>query len=246
VDGLHNNVVTPVQQASTTAYLQTHTLDTPINKSYSVQVQTPPVTSATLVPHDMLGVVFGGLTLSWDTDGVLSYQIPVVYQDLSLAQSLASFVAPNAYSLFSGTATANTITIGGSAQANIIGSGSIAINYNLREVNYLGGGGLVAKPIESDKPTAEGSFSADFVDNAHVQRTLDNVVADVVVKFQHPTVIASTHYPYIEVTLPDCVFTTNRPTVSGPGPVEQGVTFTAASSTNDPPVIKVMSTEVTL
>src|SRR4051812_26124088 len=46
LDGLHNNTVTPVQQAATTAYLQTHTLDTAPAKSYTVQVQTPPVTSS--------------------------------------------------------------------------------------------------------------------------------------------------------------------------------------------------------
>jgi hypothetical protein len=60
LNGLHGNTVTPVQQAATTAYLQTHTLSSPpTSKSYSIQVQMPPVTSSTLVPIDYTGVTFG-------------------------------------------------------------------------------------------------------------------------------------------------------------------------------------------
>jgi hypothetical protein len=245
LQGLHGNTVTPVQQAATIAYLQTHTLDIAATKSYSFQVQMPPVTSSTLVPHDLLGVVFGGITFSWSPGGVLSYEIPAVVRDLDIAQSLATYTAPASYSLlpFSG----GSLTIGGVAEGNIIGDGSIEIGYGLRDDAYaLGTTGVMAKPVENDKPTASGTFTADFVDNANVSRTINNTTADVVLKFQHPTVIASTYYPYVEITLPDCVFTTNRPTVDGPGPVSQGVSFTAASSTNDPPIVKVMSTDVTL
>jgi hypothetical protein len=52
---LHNNTVTPVQQGATAAYLQTHTLSTPPTKSASIQVQTPPVSSATLLAQDFTG-----------------------------------------------------------------------------------------------------------------------------------------------------------------------------------------------
>jgi hypothetical protein len=70
----------PPSSRATTAYLQTHTLDTPPNKSYTFQVQTPPVNSNVLVPHDMNGAMFGGITFSWSPAGVLSYNIPIVYQ----------------------------------------------------------------------------------------------------------------------------------------------------------------------
>ena len=111
------------------------------------------------------------------------------------------------------------------------------------DAHYLGSDGKMAKPVEADKPTAEGNFTADFVDNANITRMLANTTADVVLKFQHPTAISGSNYPYVQVTLPDCVFTTTRPTVSGPGLLSQPVTFTAASSTNDPPVIAIMTSE---
>jgi hypothetical protein len=241
---LNGNTNTPVQQAATTAYLTTFNLDTAPSKSASIQVQTPPVTSSTLVPHDMLGVMFGGITFSWSAGGVLSYQIPVVYQNLSTAESLVSYVAPAAYGLLS--FSGGLLTVGGVTEANIIGDGSMEIAYPLRDDAFtLGSSGLIAKPVITDKPTASGSFTADFNDNTNLNRALNNTTGDVVLKFTG-SVIEGAHSFYVEVTLPDCVFTTNRATVGGPGPVQQPVTFTSASSTGDYPIIKVMSTGATL
>lgn len=244
LDGLHGNVTTPVQQAATTAYLQTHTLNSPPSKSYTIQVGTPPVTSATLVPHEMLGVRFGGITLSWSAAGVLSYQIPVVYQNLDLTQTLITYVAPAAYGLFSFRGGA--LTIGGVAEGNITGDGSITIAYPLRDDAFtLGSGGLIAEPVLTDKPTASGTFTADFVDNANINRTLNDTQADVVLTFTG-AVIEGAESETISITVPDCKFNTGRPTVSGPGPLSQEVTFEAAASTNDPPVITYKSVDTVI
>jgi hypothetical protein len=245
LDGLHGNAVSPVQQGATAAYLQTHTLSTSPSKSFSVQVQTPPVTSATLVPHDMTGVMFGGATFSWNAAGVLSYEFPTVYQNLDIAQSNVAYVAPAAYDLYG--FQLGTLTIAGVAETNVIGDGSITFEYPLRDDAFaLGTGGTIAKPVITDKPRAAGSFTADFNDNANLTRVINNTVADVVLKFEGATAIASTYKPYIEITLPDCVFTSPRPTVGDPGPVSQPVEFEAASSTADSPVIKYQSSDTTL
>jgi hypothetical protein len=242
---LNGNTNTPVIQGATTAYLTTFTMDTPPNKSATVQVQNPPVTSNTLVPHDMTGVMFGGITLSWSAGGVLSYEMPIVYQDLDTSQTNVSYVAPSSYELFS--FSHGVLTVGGVTEGNIIGDGSISINYPLRDDAFtLGSGGLIAKPVITDKPTAEGNFTADFVDNTNLNRALNNTSADIVLAFTHSSMAGTAHPFTIAVTLPDCVFTTQRATVSGPGPVSQPVTFTAASATGDPPVITYKSTGATL
>lgn len=245
LDGLHPNVVTPVQQGATTAYLQTHNLSGSPSKSFSVQVQTPPVTSSTLVPHDMLGVMFGGITLSWSAQGVLSYELPVVYQDLDISQSNVSYVAPAAYELFS--FQHGVLTIAGVTETNIIGDGSVSFEFPLRDDAYaLGTTGKIAQPVPTDKPRASGSFTADFNDNTNLTRVINNTVADVVLTFTH-TSLAGTAHPFtIAVTIPDCVFTTPRPTVGDPGPVQQTVEFEAASSTADVPSITYKSTDVTI
>jgi hypothetical protein len=236
--------VSPTQIAATPAYQQIHTLSTPPTKSFSVQVQTPPVTSATLVPHDMLGVVMGGITLSWDPAGVLSYEIPAVYRDLKTDQTNATYTPPVAYDLFA--FSGGSVTIGGTLETNIIGGGSFSIGYQLRDDAFmLGSSGLIAFPVITDKPTGSGTFTADFNDNTNLNRALNNTNADVVLKFEGAT-ISGTNKFTLELTLPDCVFTTGRATVDGPGPVQQPVTFSTASSTGDPPSIKYVSTDTTL
>jgi hypothetical protein len=243
LDALHNNAVTPVQQGATAAYLQTHTLDTAPAKSYSVQVQTPPVTSSTLVPHDLLGVMFSGIELSWDD--VLTFSMPASVQALSIAESLATYVAPTAWSLL--TFRGGSISIGGVAQTNsIIGAGSLNIGFNLRTgVHYLGSGGLMAKPVEMDKPSASGTCTADFNDNTHLSRTIDDTIADVVLRFEGSVIAGSDEYA-LEVTIPDCEFTSPRPTVDGPGPVAQPIAFSNASTTGDPVVITYCSTDTVI
>ena len=225
---LNGNTNTPVQDGATTSYATTFNLDTLPSKSFTTQVQNPPVTSATLVPHDMTGVMMGGITLSWTAGGVLSYSIPVVYQNLDTAQSLVTYVAPSAYDLFS--FTGGSITVGGVLETNIVGDGSIEIAFPLRNDAYtLGSGGLIAKPVPNEKPTATGSFTPDFNDNTNLTRTLANTIADVVLKFEG-AIIASTFKYTMQVTLKDCVFTTQRATVGGPGPLSQPVSFTSAPS----------------
>lgn len=244
LDGLHGETVTPVQEAATTAYLQTHTLTSPPDKTYSVQVQVPPPTSATLVPHDMLGVMMSGATFSWSQQGLLSFEIPTVYRDLDTSQSSAAYVPPNAYTVFS--FKDGTVLVGGVAEANVLGDGSFSLGYSLRDDGFaLGTGGLIAKPTLTAKPTATGTFTADFDGNTNLNRTLNNTIADVTLRFEGAT-IATTYKYMFEITIPDCVFTTGRPTVNTEGPIQQTVTFENSSSAGDPVVIKYRSTDVAL
>lgn len=244
LDGLHGNTVTPVQDGATTSYTQTHTLDTAPSKSYSIQVQTPAVTSSTLIPQDLLGVKWAGLSLSWDSAGVLKWNIPTVVQNIDLAQSLATYTPPASWTVFS--FAGGSLSIGGVTQTDITGSGNCDIGFSLRDDAFaLGSSGLMATPIETDKPTGSGSFVADFVDLTHFNRVINNTVADVILKFEG-AVIASTFKYTMQLTIPSCVFTSPRPNVDGPGPIQQTVNFSNAASTSLPPVIIYRSTDTTL
>jgi hypothetical protein len=48
------------------------------------------------------------------------------------------------------------------------------------------------------------------------------------------------------VLIQDCVFNSPAPTVTGPGPISQDVTFSSASTTGDPVIITYISTDVTV
>jgi hypothetical protein len=242
--GLNGNPNTPTQIAATPAYTTTVLLDTPPNKSYTIQVQTPPVNSNVLLPHDMTGVMFGGITFSWSPAGVLSYNIPIVYQSLDITQTNVAYVAPPAYELFS--FKGGSIRIGGTVEANIVGDGTLSLGMALRDDAFaLGSGGLIAKPAETDKPTASGSFTADFNDNHNLLRTINNTVADVVMLFEGSTIAATNKYT-LQFTIPDCTFSTPRATVGGTGPLQETVTFAASSSTGNVPSIVYISTGATL
>lgn len=244
LDGLHGNTVTPVQDGATISYTQTHTLDTPPSKSFSVQVQTPPVTTSTLLPQDLTGVMFGGIALSWSAGGVLKWSVPTVVQNLDTTQSLATYTPPSAWTVLS--FAGGSLSIGGTPITDITGDGSLTIGFNLRDDAFaLGTTGLMAKPVETDRPTATGTFTSDFNDMTHFNRVVNNTVADVVLKFEGAT-IASTFKYTMQVTVPQCVFTSPRPNVDGPGPVSQTVNFSSAPSTSGPPVILYRSTDTVL
>ncbi len=244
LQGLHGNTVVPVQDAATPSYTQTHTCDTAPDKSFSIQVQTPPTNSATLVPQDLLGVMMSGLTLSWDAAGVLMWEIPCIAKDLDTTQSLATYTPPASWTMLS--FAGGLLSIGGVTQTFITGGGQVQIGFNLRDNAFeLGSGGTMLKPIETEKPTGQGNFTADFVDLAHFNRVVNNTVADVILKFEGAVISGAFKYT-MQVTLPSCVFTSPRPSVEGPGPIQQTVNFETAASTTSPVVIVYRSIDTVL
>lgn len=244
INALHGNTVTPVQVAATPAYLQTHTLDTPPTKSYSVQKQVPPVLTNVLVPLDYVGVMFTSITISWDAAGLLTFELATDVRDELTGQTLVTYVAPTAWSPFG--YQGGSVTIGGVAESNVLGAGSLTIGASVRDDAYaLGTAGTKAKPVENAKPEATMTFTADFNDLTNITRVTANTIADVVLRFEGDVISGANKY-FTQVTLPDCVFTSPSPTVGGPEPVQQGITLTAASTTGDPPVIAYQSTDTVL
>jgi hypothetical protein len=98
---------------------------------------------------------------------------------------------------------------------------------------------------EIDKPSASGTCTADFTDNTHLSRTINDTIADVVLRFEGAVIAGSDEYA-LQVTIPDCEFTSPRPTVGGPGPVAQPISFSNASTTNDPVAISYMTTDTAI
>lgn len=241
---LHSNTVTPVQQAATPAYLQTHTLNSPVSRSVSIQKQVPPVTSTTLVPVEHWGVMVPSMAFSWESGGVLMAELAADAREVNTAQTLVSYVAPATSGLFS--FKGGTLSIGGSSVADIIGGGSVNVAVPIRDDAYpLGSSGKKSKPVETDVPTASGTFTADFNDLTHFTRTTAQTVADVVLLFEGVT-ISGAHKETFQLTVPDCTFDTPAPSVGGPGPVQQQVTFSNASATGDPVEIQYKATDLTL
>jgi hypothetical protein len=244
IDALHSNVVAPVQVGATTAYLQTHTLDTAPSKTYSLQKQLPPVLTSTLLPVDYTGVMFTSLTVNWSAGGLVTFEMAGVVNERLTGQTLVTYAAPPAWSPFG--FQGGSVTVGGTLEQNLNGDGSVTIEWPMRTDSFsLGTGGTMAKPVPTDKPSATASWTADFNDLTNITRVSANTNADLVFRFEGATIAASNKY-FFEVTLPDCSFESPDPTVGGPGPVQQSISARAASTTADPPVVKYQSTDVAL
>ena len=245
---LHNNTVTPVQVGATDAYTQTHTLSTPPTKSASIQVQTPPVSSATLLAQDFTGAMFGSLELSWGVDSGLMAAFTVTPKKMTAGvETLATYVAPTAWSFF--TFMDIDITIGGVSVANtgVGGDGSLTLSIPMRDDFYeLGSDGTIAKPQLNAKPTVTAEFTGDFNNFDHWNRTVNDTHADLVFTATHPVEIDTGENAFISVTVPDCRFQSPRPQVTGPDLLQQTITATADSSTGDPPVIVYQSIDIAL
>lgn len=244
LDLLHGNTVTPVVQGATIAYKQTHTLDTPPSKTVTIQKQTPPVSTSTLLPLDYVGCMLAGWEFGMDPAAVLTFTPTFVVRELKTDQTLATYVAPAASNLLS--FKGGSVTIGGVAEANIVGGVTVTGGVSLRDDAFkLGTTGLMAKPVETAKPTAGGSFTADFEDLTNLNRTVNATNADVVLLFEGAT-IATIYKETVKITIPGCSFTSAAPTVGGPGVVQQEVAFANASSTAVAPFIEYISTDVTV
>lgn len=245
---LHNNTVTPTQIGSTAAYTQTHTLSTPPTKSASIQVQTPPVDSATLLSQDFTGAMFGTLAIAWGTDSGLIATFTVTPKLMTAGvETLATYVAPTDWSFF--TFMDIDITIGGVSVANtgVGGDGSLTLSIPMRDDFYeLGSDGTIAKPQLNAKPTVTAEFTGDFNDFSHWNRTVNDTHADLVFTATHPVAIEGSNYPTFQVTVPDCRFQSPRPQVTGPDLLQQTITATADSGTGDPPEIVYISADTTL
>jgi hypothetical protein len=245
LDLLHGNTVTPVQQGTTTAYLQTHTLSSSPSKSATIQVGVPPISTPTPLPFDYIGCMLSGIEFSWEPAAVLMASLNWVIRDQLTDQSLASFVAPT-FGLFS--FKGGSISVGGVDLANVTGGGSLNIEWSLRTDAFaLGSTGIMAKPIANDRATAGGSITADFTDMTNYDRVVNQTIADVVLEFEGATIVGGgSNKETITVTIPDCSFDSSSPSVSGPGPVVEEISFTNASATNDPPVITYKSIDTSV
>jgi hypothetical protein len=192
--------------------------------------------------------MFGTLEIAWSADSGVMATFTVTPKDMTAGVSaLATYVAPTAWSFF--TFMDIDITIGGVTVAGtgVGGDGSLTLSIPMRDDFYeLGSAGTISKPQLNAKPTVTAQFTGDFNDFTHWNRTANNTHADLVFKATHPTAIASTYFPFFQVTVPDCRFQSPRPQVTGPDLLQQTITATADSSVGNPPVIAYQSVDTTL
>lgn len=245
---LMGTTVTPVQQATTTAYLQTHALADNFGKSLTVQKGVPQ-TDGTVKPYTFLGCKATSAEFSCGIGELLNVKYNLDARQVVENQTLA---APSyATGLGNWDWTDMTLKLGTfGSEAAVQGVTKVTVNVERgmkTDRQYAGNAGLKAEPITNDYVKISGSIDADYLDKTvFADRFASDSPTSLVWTFQGP-LIASTYYYTFTITLPMVFIDGDTPTVGGPDVVSGSFPFVVQSDgTNPIATISYTSTDVTL
>lgn len=242
--------VTPVQQAATTAYLQTHALATDLlGKSLTAQVGVPS-TNGTVNPYSYLGGKITKADFSCAKDDQLKATLDMDFRDVTEAQALATASYPTTAAPFNFTQMKVKIgtTVAGAANADGVDNFSLSIERRMKtDMRYANGSGLKGEPITNDYVGASGSIGADFVaKTAFADRWAADTTFALVWQFTGAIIAGAFSYD-LTFEIPACKFTGTTPGVAGVDVVNGSFPFTVYSNGTDPIVTaKLVTTDVTL
>jgi hypothetical protein len=245
LQALMGTTVTPVQQAATTAYLQTHTLADTAGKSLTIQKGVP-LTSGTVTDKSLLGCKVTSGEFACEVGGMLTGTLEFDGKDCDETQTLASASYPNMSPFHFGQMAVKTGTYGAEAALDGIRKVSCKIE-RPQDVErfYAGQAGLKKEPISNDQVKITGTLESDYV-----ATTLDDLhTSDGATSFVWEFVganIASTYFETFRVTLPAIRLDEGPPTVDGFGVVKPTFNFTGLYDGTNPVKIEYLSTDVTL
>lgn len=247
LQGLMGTAVTPVQQAATTAYLQTHTLADPFGKSLSIQSGVPDA-GGTVRPYTFLGCRVTDATFTVEVDKDVECEFNVDAQDVTEAQTIAAASYATGTRQFVGTdATIKVGTYASEASVSGVKKVSVKIDRALKTDRfYLGASGLKGQPIISDFTKITGTISADYIDKTvFADRFAADTGFSLVIELVG-TLIASTYYNTLRITLPQCFLDGDTPQVDGPDVVSGDFPFVCNFDGTNLPKIEYISTDTAL
>jgi hypothetical protein len=247
---LMGSSATPVQQAATAAYLQTHALGDNFGKYLTLQAGLSN-TSGTVIPVTSLGSKITSAEFSCGVDELL--QSTFEFDGRSYADTTPTLAAPS-YS------TANTpfhfgemaLKLGTfNSEAAVQGVRKVTVNVGRGQDTgrfYAGNSGLKSEPIWNEYAMITGSVEVDLVNKADfLDRYTGHTSTSLVWEFVGPTAIASTYFPTFRITLPKVYFNGDVPEVGGPDVLKSTIPFTAFyDPTNGLATSQYMSTDTAI
>ncbi|MDJ0461554.1 phage tail tube protein [Streptomyces sp. H27-C3] len=245
LQSLMGTSVTPVQQAATAAYLQTHTLADTVGKSLTIQKGVP-LTTGTVTRKNFLGCKVISAEFSCEVGGMLTVSFEIDSKDCEETSVLAAATYPAMSPFHFGQMSAKTGTFG--AEVARDGIRKVSVKFERPQATdrfYAGQSGLKKEPISNDQVKITGSMEMDYVDT-----TLDDLhTSDAATSFQWDFIgplIAVTHYERFTVKLPAIRFDDAPPTVEGFDLVKPTLQFTGLYDGTNQPLIEYMSRDITL
>ncbi|WP_262058518.1 phage tail tube protein [Streptomyces sp. STR69] len=237
--------VTPVQQAATTAYLQTHTLASVAGKSLVIQKGVP-LTSGTVTDKTLLGCKITSGEFSCGVGEMLNGSFEIDGKDCDETQTLAVASYSNMSPFHFGQMALKIGTFGAEAALDGIRKVSCKIE-RPQDVErfYANQSALKKEPIENDQVKITGTLESDYTGTTLDDLHTSDGATSLVWEFIGP-IIASTYTETFRITLPAIKLDEGPPTVDGFGVVKPTFNFTGLYDGTNLPKIEYMSTDVTL
>jgi hypothetical protein len=208
--------------AGTNSRDHTHTLGDPFGLSYTFQKGVPDV-SGTVQPFSYLGCKTTSWELSNSVDGYLMWKQSMFAQDETTGESLASASYPSGTveDLFFSDGALNIASAAVSV-SNVSISGNANLDTGRR---FIRSSTLAKEPLIAGMYDISGSCTMEFESLTQYQRFTANTIGQLDVTWTAPTVIESTIYPLLTVTLPKVQFRGGTPTVTSAGVVQLETPF---------------------
>lgn len=242
---LMGTTVTPVQQAATTAYLQTHVLVDSFGKSLTIQKGVP-LTTGTVTDKTFVGCKVISAEFSCEVGGMLTVSFEIDAKNCDEAQTLATASYPVMVPFHFGQMGVKTGGFG--AETAQDGIRKVSVKFERKQATdryYAGQAGLKKEPITNDKVAISGSIEMDYVDTAIDDLHTSDAATSLVWEFIGAN-IASTYYETFRIKLPAIKVDSQPPTVDGPAVVKPTYSFTGLYDGTNGNSIEYMSTDVTL
>lgn len=245
LQSLMGTSVTPVQQAATPAYLQTHTLADTVGKSLTIQKGVP-LTTGTVTRKNFLGCKIISAEFSCEVGRELTATFEIDAKDCEETSVLAVATYPAMAPFHFAQMSLKTGTYASEVARNGIRKVSVKIERpQATERYYAGASGLKAEPIANDLVKITGSIEGDYVDTILDDLHTSDATTSLVWDFTGP-LIAATHYERFTVKLPAIKVDDAPPTVEGYDVVKPTMAFTGLYDGTNQPSIEYVSTDVTL
>lgn len=242
---LMGDSLTPVQQAATAAYLQTHALGDNVGKSLSVQKGIPDA-GGVVRPYDFLGLKL----LSGEFACALDQNLMATFETDAQAVSEASGLVTASY--VAGVAPFPFLTMGlklgtFGSEAAVTGVRGVTVKIDRPQAIdrfYAGAGGIKAEPLVNDWPTVTGTIDTDFVDKTiFADRYAADGSTSMVLEFIGP-LIASTYFQTFRIRVPMIFLNSGTPNVEGTDVVKASYDFEGQLDGTHPlATIEYMSTD---
>ncbi|MFE7927786.1 phage tail tube protein [Streptomyces sp. NPDC057456] len=245
LQALMGTSVTPVQQAVTAAYLQTHTLASVAGKSLTIQKGVP-LTTGTVTDKTFLGCKITSGEFSCGVGEMLTASFEVDAKDVDETQTLAAASYSNMSPFHFMQLTAKSGTYGAETALDGIRKVSCKIE-RPQDVErfYAGQAGLKKEPIENDQVKISGVLETDYVGTTLDDLHTSDGATSLVLEWVGP-LIASTYFETFRITLPAIRLDEGPPVVDGFGVVKPSFNFVALYDGTNPVKIEYISTDTAL